>query len=252
MHRSLLLLLVGAVLSLLGLLPRGASAAPPVAGLASLAAGDTPAAAAATPGPGPVAPGIPASSTKRWLVDPARSSFVLQVFKAGAAAALAHDHVVHATKYTARLSADPADPTTASIEVTVPTAALDIDDPAVRARFQLPANVSERDRNAVLEAMRGDEVLDVDRFPTIVFRSTAVKAAADGSLTLSGNLTLHGVTRPVAMPLSARVAGDAIDAQARFAFKTSDFGMPPYSAMFGAVRCKDEVVLNLHVVAVAR
>lgn len=45
--------------------------------------------------------------------------------------------------------------------------------------------------------LRSADFLDVERFPVIHFRSTRLSRAADGGLTITGNLTIHGVTRPV-------------------------------------------------------
>lgn len=250
--RKLIVVPLGLCAAFAFVAPRIATATTGTTTTTGLVAAQAPAAAAPT-APATGAPTTTTAGKRRaWTVDTSRSSFVLQVFKEGVASSFAHDHVVHATKYTAALQADATDPTTASIEVTVQTAALVNDDTTVRKQFNLPLNVSDSDRRKVDEAMKGDEVLDVEKYPTITFRSTGVSAGADGRLTLKGNLTLHGVTRAVSMPFSARVDGDTIDAQARYTFKTSDFSMPPYSAMLGAVRCKDEVVLNLHIVAVAR
>jgi polyisoprenoid-binding protein YceI len=249
MRRLLLLSLVFVTAAIVAA-PRVAIAVTPSMAVVSPIVAQTPAAAA--PAPATTAPAPPTSMKRAWTIDTRRTSFVLQVFKEGLASSFAHDHVIHATKYDAALQADPTNPTTASIEVTVAAAALVNDDTTTRQQFNLPLNVSDGDRREVDEAMKGDEVLDVAKYPTISFRSTGVVAGADGHLTLKGKLTLHGVTRDVAMPFSARVDGDTIDTQARFAFRTSEFGMPPYKAMLGAVRCKDEVVLHLHVVAVAR
>jgi len=192
--------------------------------------------------------GAPAAA-HTWRIDPAKSSVVIQVFKDGIAARFAHDHVVAAKQFAGTISGDPADPTTARVEVTAQTASFVNDEPALRQQFKLPLEVSEGDRATIEKSMKGDEVLDVARFPTVSFRSTGVDRAADGALTLRGNLTLHGVTRAVAMPLSVKVDGAMIDGRATFRLKTSDYGMPPYSAMLGAVKCKDEVALHLHLVA---
>jgi polyisoprenoid-binding protein YceI len=47
------------------------------------------------------------------------------------------------------------------------------------------------------ESLLGERFLEVDRFPTITFASTGVRPAEDGRWTVSGELTAHGVTRPI-------------------------------------------------------
>jgi len=64
------------------------------------------------------------------------------------------------------------------------------------------------------QAMIGKEVLDAQRYPTIRFVSTAVMLAPDGRLsggaTITGKLTVHGVTRPVTFKAGLfRAAGSA-------------------------------------------
>jgi len=53
-------------------------------------------------------------------------------------------------------------------------------------------NHAERDKH-----LRNKDFLDVDRYPQAGFVSTAYKANGDGTALLQGNLTLHGVTRPI-------------------------------------------------------
>jgi polyisoprenoid-binding protein YceI len=220
-----------------------AVAAEPTPPVAPAAPAATAATAVASPAP------VPGTGVRTWRIDPAKSSIVIQVFKDGVAARFAHDHVVAARQFAGTVSGDPADPTTARVEVTAQTASFVNDEPALRQQFNLPLEVSDSDRATIDKSMKGDEVLDVARFPTVSFRSTSVDRAADGALTLRGKLTLHGVTRAVSMPLSVKTDGGVIDGRASFRLKTSDYDMPPYSAMLGAVKCKDEIVLHLHLVA---
>jgi len=58
----------------------------------------------------------------------------------------------------------------------------------------LDSNHAERDKH-----LRSDDFLDVDKYPEISFKSTKFSPAGDGTGTLYGNLTLHGVTKPVAI-----------------------------------------------------
>jgi polyisoprenoid-binding protein YceI len=208
--------------------------------------------AAVPAAPAPAAPAAPApdATTRTWRIDPARSSVVIQVFKDGVAARFAHDHVVAAHQFAGTITGVAGDPTTARVEVTAQTASFVNDEPALRAQFKLPLEVSEGDRKTIEASMKGPEVLDVAHFPTVSFRSTSVERSG-GALTLKGALTLHGVTRTVAMPLDVKVDGDVVDGRASFRVKTSDYGMPPYAALFGAVKCKDEIALHLHLVGIA-
>lgn len=91
----------------------------------------------------------------------------------------------------------------------------------------LDTGVHIRDRK-----LRGPEYLDAERFPTILFTSTRVDPdGAGGDYRLVGDLTMHGITREVA--LNARFNGEITDSQgrlcrgfsARTAILRSDFGI---------------------------
>jgi polyisoprenoid-binding protein YceI len=45
--------------------------------------------------------------------------------------------------------------------------------------------------------LKGPEFFDVDQYPTISFNGTTVEAGADGQITLNGDITLRGVTKPL-------------------------------------------------------
>jgi polyisoprenoid-binding protein YceI len=77
---------------------------------------------------------------------------------------------------------------------------------------------------------------DVLKRGSIVFRSTRAEETADG-LRVEGDLTLLGATRPIAFDVA--VAGDTLTAVA--VVKQTDFGIKPYSALFGTLKVADEV-----------
>jgi len=58
--------------------------------------------------------------------------------------------------------------------------------------------------------LRSEHYLDVKRYPTVTYRSTAVTELTAGGWLVTGDLTLHGVTRPV--ELTVRFAGAVTDA----------------------------------------
>lgn len=51
--------------------------------------------------------------------------------------------------------------------------------------------------------LRSPDFFDTAKFPTITFKSTEVKRVAGGKYRISGNLTMHGVTRPVALEVES-------------------------------------------------
>lgn len=81
--------------------------------------------------------------------------------------------------FTGRFSYDERDPDAAQVQVTINTASID-------------SNHAERDKH-----LRGEDFLDVDKYPEARFVSTEFKQNEDQTASLTGKLTLHGVTRPV-------------------------------------------------------
>ena len=85
------------------------------------------------------------------------------------------------------------------------------------------------------EHLRSADFFDAEKYPTITFKSTKVEAAGDKKLRVFGDLTLHGVTRPVVLDTTHQQDRRAPDGQAQRAaagfdatttIKRSDFGGP--------------------------
>ena len=77
----------------------------------------------------------------------------------------------------------------------------------------------------------------------IEFRSTSAEPGADGApIKVEGELTIAGRTEPIAFDLAsattARCAAAAV-------VKQSDWGIKPYTALFGALKVRDEVEVVL-------
>lgn len=93
--------------------------------------------------------------------------------------------------FAGKFSYDEARPEASKIEVTIKTASID-------------SNHAERDKH-----LRSKDFLDTGKFPEARFVSTGYAENKDGTATLKGNLTLHGVTRPVT--IDARHIGHGAD-----------------------------------------
>ena len=92
-------------------------------------------------------------------------------------------------EFSGKFSYDDAAPETASVEVTIKTASVD-------------SNHAERDKH-----LRSDDFLDVNKYPEAKFISTSYTPGKEGKGTLKGNLTLHGVTKAVAIEMYSIGAG---------------------------------------------
>ena len=78
--------------------------------------------------------------------------------------------------------------------------------------------------------LKGPDFFDDKQFPTLSFRSTAVTAIDDKTLEVSGNLTIHGVTKAVSVKVVKVGEGKVMDSyrvgyETKFEIKRSDFGI---------------------------
>jgi polyisoprenoid-binding protein YceI len=184
-----------------------------------------------------------------YTIDPTRSEFVVQLFKTGMGSALAHDHVVRATTCTGQVAIDPAALASGMISVEVPAASLRVDEPEMRQKYGLASQLSDKDRQQIQETMQSPSQLDVARYPIIKFSSTKIEAQQGGTYMVTGNLTIRGVTQSVTFPAQVERRDNTLHVKGAWRFKQSSFGYQPYSALLGAVRNQDEVLLHFNVLA---
>ena len=85
--------------------------------------------------------------------------------------------------------------------------------------------------------VRGPDFLSAKEFPTVGFRSTSVESAGTGRYKVAGQLTLHGVTKPVTMSLEKTGANkDRVGFEGVMDIKRSDFGMKGVQGVSDEIR----------------
>lgn len=128
------------------------------------------------------------------------------------------------------LEFDQADPTKSSVTVTIPLGSLYTGVPALDDDF------------------RSTDFFDTSRFPTATFKSTKVeKLAAADQLKVTGDLSLHGVTKPIVLDVMIVKVGTnprsnlpTIGFDAKTTLKRSDFGLGRYVPQVG-----DEIQMHI-------
>jgi polyisoprenoid-binding protein YceI len=184
-------------------------------------------------------------TNQEFRIDPAATSVVVHVGRAGLFRFAGHDHEVAAPAVEGRISLDSSDPSRSRVAVQFDAKAL-----KVTGRGEPAGDVAE-----VQRTMLSERVLDVARYPTIAFESDriSVQQRSTGSMTLrvDGRLTLHGVTKPVSVPVALRLDRNRMTATAEATVRQSEFGIKPVTAAGGTVRVKDEVEVRFTIVAVA-
>jgi len=135
------------------------------------------------------------------------------------------------------VNVDDEDVTKSQVNVTIDTTSID-------------TGVAKRDTH-----LRSPEFLDVAKFPTMTFASTKVEKHGMNGLKVTGNLTLHGVTRAVVLDVEGP-SGQSKDpwgnyrrgASANTTINRKDFGLTWNKALeTGGVVVGDEVNINLEV-----
>lgn len=122
-------------------------------------------------------------------------------------------HTIAFTDWSGEATMTGGKPEGAQIRFAVKTAAMDVD--AGKRNDWTPK---------LEEHLKSPDFFDVAKFPTASFKSTAIKADGKG-YTVTGELTLRGVTKKISFPASIEVGGGKIKAKTEFAINRKDFGI---------------------------
>lgn len=192
------------------------------------------------------APLLAQKTGREWTIDTSQSKLVVHVEPAGVLAKTLHSHAFQPEQWSGEISWDPAKPRTARVEVHVSADSL----------HDHQEKLSAKDVAKVEGITKGPAVLDAEKFPKIDFEGSQLEVAKSppggkgefrGSL--NGKLTLHGQTGTVGFVIQGIVSADRLEAGAATTFKQSDFGIKPYKAVLGTVAVKDEITLEIQIVA---
>lgn len=166
-----------------------------------------------------------------WKIDPTHSELSFSI-----------RHLVSRVRgqfgvWTGTIVADPNDWSTASVEVTAQTATID-------------TNNERRDAD-----LRSPNHFDAEANPTVTFKSTKVTRFAGDSVTVAGNLMIHGITKPVV--LRGRLSGmTGVLGKRRAGFEAEtvinrkDFDMMWNRVVEGSSMLGDDVKIEIDVAAV--
>jgi polyisoprenoid-binding protein YceI len=119
------------------------------------------------------------------------------------------------------------DPTKGHVRIDIDMSSVNTEDPKLTNHLKTP------------------DFFDVAKFPQAQFVSTAIKAGGDrgASHTVTGNLTLHGITKSVTFPATITVTPDTATVDSSFAVNRKDFGIVYAGAADDLIR--DDVVMKL-------
>ena len=159
-----------------------------------------------------------------WQIDPNHSAAQFSVRHLGVSTVRGAF-----TKVTGSAKHDPADPSKDSLEANIDANSVD-------------TRVEMRDND-----LRSEHFLEVKKYPTITFHSKQTKVAGPGKLSITGDLTIHGVTKEVVLDVDGPTApikdpwgNQRIGASATTKINRQDFGVSSLPGVVG-----DEITITI-------
>jgi polyisoprenoid-binding protein YceI len=149
-----------------------------------------------------------AGTQSRWQFDPYHTQVEFAAKHLGMMTVRGNFPEITATGYI-----DPDHPETSSVEVTIQTASLRTHNP-------------QRDND-----LRSSNFLEVDKYPTITFKSTRIEQTGQDRYAMTGDLTIKGNTRPVTLAVvkygefNDPMMGHRIGYSAETQINRKDFGL---------------------------
>lgn len=175
---------------------------------------------------------VPETKITTWNIDPAHSSAQFKV---------KHMMISNVkgefTKITGKLELDEEDITKSRVENSIDANSI---------------NTRELQRDGHLKS---SDFLDVEKYPALTFKSTSLQKKGNGDLAVTGDLTIHGVTRPVTLeveessaPVKDPWGGTRMGVSATTKINRKDFGLTWNTALeTGGIMVGDEVAITLDV-----
>lgn len=162
-------------------------------------------------------------------LGPENAALVLNTGRAGAAAKAGHDLVIDVTSWEATVAIGEA-PDQISVGLSADATSL-----RVRAGTGGMKALTDDDKTSIRQTI-DDDILKAQ---AIEFHSTRVERVDNGRrLSVQGDLRLVGEVRPIGCEVTV---GEHGELSARATVKQTDWGIKPYSALFGALKVADEV-----------
>ena len=152
---------------------------------------------------------VSSAAAQRYRLDASQSRFIAHALAGGLLWFKGHDHLVAVREFTGEAQLTPESVHPASLQITAKTASM----------VETSSVFTEPQKQIIDKELR-EIVLLPDQYPEISFKSTNLSGKSIGNgqydLKIGGELTLHGVTRPITIPTKVTVAGNSLRAQGEF------------------------------------
>ena len=165
----------------------------------------------------------------KHALGPDNASLVVKTYREGVAAKAGHDLIIEVQRWEGTLDVG-EDPSRSSVELTADAHSLH---PREGLRGVKP--LSDKDRAEIRKNIN-EKVLGGE---PISFGSSGVEAAeGDSGLSVRGELTMHGQSRPASFELTAGPDGSVTGAAE---LVQSEWGIKPYRGLMGALKVRDSL-----------
>ena len=165
----------------------------------------------------------PGRAADTYTIDPVHTTIIFRINHLGSSWTYGRFDKVDGT-----FTVDPANPSDVKFDLSAKTESVD-------------TNSDQRDTH-----LKSPDFFAAKEFPEITFKSTDVKSTGDKKYDVTGDLTLHGVTKSITVPMEfvgtsdSKQMGSRAGYEAHFSVKRSDYGMDKMVGMVG-----DEVYLTV-------
>lgn len=188
----------------------------------------------------------PAGGATTYKLDPAQGALYVVLKYDRSALMAGHDHVIQASTFTGSVTWSATDPTACKVDIRFPVSALVVDPPGSRARAGFEGETSDGDKKKIAENMWGKGQLDASSFPEISYQATKCEGTT-GSVKVSGNLRIHGVSKAVTLTMNVTADGSAFAAKGSTNITHGMFGFSPFTAGLGMLKNDDNLKLVVDV-----
>ncbi|HYJ89727.1 MAG TPA: YceI family protein [Pyrinomonadaceae bacterium] len=171
-----------------------------------------------------------AADVIRFKLDPSKSTFICHANRAGIAYFKGRSHRVAVKDFDgeASMSLDSVSP--ASLTMTIRSASLEETDPIFTPQ-----------EKGTINGELNKIVLETAKYPEITFKSTDITGSLKNGafdVKVTGDITLHGITRRVTIPATVTVNGDTFEAKGNFSLNRKRFGVNATEAFHGFVKVR--------------
>jgi polyisoprenoid-binding protein YceI len=176
-----------------------------------------------------------------YAIDHRASQFTVQVFSGGLLSAFGHSPTIAITDFSGEAQVNSDAPGQSSLKVTIKAESLEVKD-----------DISVKDRREIERGMQ-QEILETSIYPEIAYECSNITATKNGEdqylVTLNGDLTMHGVTRPQTVCARVILTGDSLRAFGNFSLLQTEYDLKLASVAGGALKVKDELKFSFNVLA---